>query len=83
MCYARKNDFDDVFYFIERLSKKERHMMKENPYFFGYGKKMGSKFESMNYDHWWDIENDFMFWRKKKCFNKKFLNAIGFKGEIK
>lgn len=28
------------------------------------------------FDFWWDIENDYMFWKKDEEFLKKFVNAI-------
>lgn len=27
-------------------------------------------------DFWWDIENDYMFWKKDEIFLKKFIDAI-------
>lgn len=80
---CKKNNFDDVFDFLELLSKKEHPMMKEQPRFYTFVNNIKSKYPSMDIDHWWDIENDFMFWRKKNGFNQKFFNAIGFKGAIK
>jgi len=34
------------------------------------------KEEDQRNDFWWDIENDFMFWKKNDVFQSKFVSVI-------
>lgn len=75
--FCKSDDLNDVVAFLNMLSETEYPRMKEQPRFYNYLKGEKSKYESFNIDHWWDIENDFMFWRDKKGFDDKFLEAMG------
>lgn len=75
--FCKEYDLKEVVDFLGVISKKEHPMMKEQPRFYQYINSIKSKFSFMEVDHWWDIENDFMFWRDGKEFDEMFLEAMG------
>jgi len=71
--FCNKDESIDVVAALERLSKKEIKL-KEWIDFSDW--LSGNKHWN---DFWWDIDNDFMFWKKDKKFESKFKQLI--KGE--
>lgn len=69
--FCSENDKESVFENIRDLSKGKLRL------------KMGSYFdlwvkdeEFTKIDFWWDIENNFMFWKKDKTFRNKFIDIM-------
>ena len=55
---------------LNSLRLKERCDLSE--YVFGIGTEWSN-------DFWWDIDNDFMFWKEDKEFTENFLKALKIK----
>jgi len=63
----------DVKQYLSELSENKWHL-KGYSDFNNYINS--SKYSKNNTDFWWDIENDFMFWKKNIKFEQDFKKAI-------
>lgn len=69
--FCKKEDFiGELPDFLENIAKNNYHLLEHcdlNYYING----------QLNYnDFWWDIENDYMFWKKNDDFTANFIKAI-------
>lgn len=75
--FCKAADLAQVIELIKNIGDREYHT-KEYTDFDNY-LYPDRAFECRT-DHWWDIENDYMFWKKDKQFTKKFTTLF-FSGE--
>ena len=73
--YCDANNYKDVCQAIEDLADN-KFRLKE---YCDFGDWIHNKKNYRNSDFWWDIKNDFMFWKLNPEFNAKFKKLI--KGE--
>lgn len=71
--FCKDSQKSDVKQYLEKLASGAFHT-KGRHAFDDYVKDSGFFKDRIN--HWWDIENDFMFWKKDNDFEKKFKSII-------
>lgn len=71
--FCKATDLTQVIELITNIGNREYHT-KEYTDFDNY-LYPNCTFECRT-DHWWDIENDYMFWKKDKQFTKKFTTLF-------
>lgn len=76
--FCKDSQKTEVKTYLEKLASGAFHT-KEWHAFDGYVKDSG--FFKNRFNHWWDIENDFMFWKKNNDFEVKFKSIIEKKPE--
>lgn len=70
--YCNTNNYKDVCQAIESLADN-KFRLKE---YCDFSDWIHNKENHRNSDFWWDIENDFMFWKFNPEFNDKFKKLI-------
>lgn len=70
--FCKKEKKEEVCKIIEGLSD-DKFILKEYCDLFNW---VHNKERKYNNDFWWDIENDFMFWKFNPEFNTKFEKLI-------
>lgn len=71
--YGRKNKLPEIQGFIVAMSKKE-YKFKCRSLFADYIADIEYEYETA--DFWWDLENDFMFWKHNDEFEESFIGVI-------
>lgn len=75
--FCKKKNYADVCVIINDLADNKFYLKG----YCDFGDWIHSKKNHRNSDFWWDIENDFMFWKLNPEFNNKFEKLI--KGNTK
>jgi hypothetical protein len=70
--FCKKEAKDSVIDTIEQLSKKELRLKE----YCDLDKYISDDNKFRHSDFWWDIENNFMFWKFNPDFGSKFLELI-------
>ena len=76
--FCKDSQKSDVKQYLEKLASGGFHTKSWHA-FDDYVNHSG--FFKDRVDHWWDIENDFMFWKKNNDFEVKFKSIIEKKPE--
>ena len=68
--FCKKSELSEILNTLEKLAKKEIQLKEriDFPDWLNNEKHWN--------DHWWDIDNDFMFWKENKQFEEKFKQLI-------
>jgi len=71
--YCNVNDTEVIQKYIQGLSK-DKYRLKTMSGFNYWVNNENMKW--LTADFWWDIRNDFMFWKKDTMFESKFMMVI-------
>ena len=71
--YGKIKDLIEIKPLIFAMSKLT-YQCKERTLFDEYIQGKENKYETA--DFWWDLENDFMFWKEDKVFEQSFRDVI-------
>ena len=72
--FCKKSELSEILNTLEKLAKKEIRLKE----WIDFSEFINDD-PNQNTDFWWDIDNDFMFWKENKQFEEKFKQLI--KGE--
>jgi len=73
--FCKSEDRIAVFDFINGLAVN-KYRLKEYSGFDNYTGSFPVKSYMRRVDFWWDIENNFMFWKSNEDFTKEFMERI-------
>lgn len=74
---CKKEDANEIPDILIKLSK-EKIFLKERCDFYNYIYPETKYASKSNTDFWWDIENDYFFFRQNNDFLAQFLDKLGF-----
>lgn len=75
--FCPRNMAEEIINVLEELAEG-KYRLQEASYFDIYiYPEQHPMFSTLTADHWWDVENDFMFWKSDDDFTKHFKQKMG------